>query len=107
MGEWVYGSLITTNANPCIVTADVSDDQNEMHLGIEYVDPETVGQFTGLYDVNRYPIYEGDQLYNNAGKRYQHSTVFFRDGMFRVVHDRGDYPLKKCFIEQYKLEVVE
>ena len=49
---WVYGSLIVHG--------------NEVHIstdqGVSEVFPETVGQFTGLYDKNEDPIYEDDLI---------------------------------------------
>jgi hypothetical protein len=107
-GKWVYGSLVTTNANPNVMMIDVSDDKDEMYHEIEYVDPETVGQFTGQYDFNGHPIYVGDKLMNKyEEKPHHHSYVFFRDGMFRVALGRGEYPLEDWFIEQLMLIVVE
>lgn len=64
-GEWVYGNLITDNEDMYILT------QENLSKGIDiggWIDgvqcyevvPETVGQFTGLTDIHKRKIFEGD-----------------------------------------------
>ena len=51
-GEWEFGSFVSPNW--------ITVPMGEEIYGSEIVDPETVGQFTGLTDKNGKRIFEGD-----------------------------------------------
>ena len=57
-GEWVYGGFMK-NINGFYIT-----NTDKFHLRKTYknylVIQETIGQFTGLYDKDKKPIYDGD-----------------------------------------------
>ena len=90
-GEWVYGGLMTYNLlqkQKClIISFDVKLEnfKIETEQMSEFVIPETVGQFTGLTDMSRTKIFEGDivscvennsnSLFNRSnGKLVSHAT---------------------------------
>ena len=73
--EWLYGDLVSSADKKrfaILVNDKESYDECE-------VDPETVGQFSGLYDCDGKEIFEGDILKWSNGKMY---VVKFWQGMF-------------------------
>ena len=86
-GRWVEGSLIITTIEPAdgapykhyhIEATTIGVFPNEFMSGVtETVNPETVGQFTGLTDKNGKKIFEGDIIRSNNGKQSCVSVVKF------------------------------
>lgn len=84
-GEWIYGWLVEdVESNIYAIISYVNLNGNIHDLSecqIFEVIPETVGQFTGLYDKNAVKIFEGDIITN---RYFESGRVYYEDGAFEV-----------------------
>ena len=98
-GEWVYGVLMPFwNRDKeikmyCIIPYNIGliKDTSIWEIQIQ-VDPDTIGQFTGIKDCNGVKIYEGDILkcLDPEGDDYL-SFVRYDDGAFIIDVQFRDY----------------
>lgn len=119
-GEWVYGDLLHINGGcliyygsqtKCELIEGKSDIAVEMGMDeIAPVDPDTVGQFTGLIDANDKEIYEGDIILEDKDPTML--EIVFVDGIFfaSIGNTHGENPYLVCalrvILDRHKTHVI-
>ena len=98
VGDWIYGENISTEHD------DIDKDKIHVFICGIRVDPDTVGQYTGIKDIEGNLVYEDDILVNREDNEKVYGEVFWskEDAKFLIqFKNKNDKYKEDIYIARY------